>query len=85
MKVRRSYVESLEFQARPQDQGQIVDIAYAADEHGVWRRTHDGSDRTTVYEFGKYPARATEDQLTHEPWNGRIVKHCKMRSVDIVG
>lgn len=85
MKVRESYLESLDFQTCPQDAGQIVDVAYAADERGVWRRICDGSDRTTVYEFGAYPARATVGQLTHEPWNGRIARHNKMRSVDIVG
>lgn len=35
------------------NQGQIVTVSYAYDsEGGAYRRTHDGSDGSTVYEYG---------------------------------
>ncbi len=49
---------------RGEDQGQIVTVSYAYDsEGGAYRRTHDASDRTTVYEHGELDwSRETEGE-----------------------
>lgn len=77
----REYAETLDYRTMPRDAGQIVEVSYACDEDGVWCRTHDRSDNSTVYHFGAYNARATEDQLRFEPWNGRLPKHNKFKLV----
>lgn len=79
--VSRSHAECLDYHTIPQDQGQIVEISYACDERGLYRKTHDRSDRTTGYKFAPYNARATEDQLRFEPQNGRLPRHNTWREI----
>lgn len=79
----RTYAESLNYQMMPRDAGQIVEVSYACDEDGVWCRIHDRSDGETSYQFASYYARATEDQMRHEPWNGRLPRHNQWREVNL--
>jgi len=62
---------NLTWQVMPQDQGQIVEIAYASDpEHDQYlRRTTDQSDMTESYEVLAYDA---ADDEPYEPWNGHV-------------
>lgn len=64
----RDYLETLTYHVAPEDQGQMVEIAYAADtEHErVVRRITDRSGPTVRYE-----AAPVEDLIGRwEPWNG---------------
>ena len=64
--------EELNFQTMPRDQGQIVEVSYACDaERGLLvRRSHDRSDRSTVYAAAEYDQDLPEHELRFEPWNG---------------
>jgi len=84
MKIEFSYVESLNFNIKPEDQGQIVEVSYASDGDGVWQQIWDRSDNTKEFYFGAYPKRATEEQLRHEPYNSKIAKHNKFKKVKII-
>lgn len=79
----QQYLNALSFRMMPQDTGQTTEVSYAADDRGVWCRTYDRGDGTTSYQFATYSARATEDELRHEPWNGRIPKHNTWRNVTV--
>jgi len=76
-----AYAETLEYHTMPRDGGQIVEVSYACDEYGVFCRTHDRSDMTTVYHYAPYAARASESDLRFEPQNGRLPKHNKFRKL----
>lgn len=65
----KSAMLDLTWHVAPEDQGQAVEVAYAADsEDGlIWRRTTDRSDGTVSY------ARADAYLLAegaYQPWNG---------------
>lgn len=75
------YAETLDYHVMPRDAGQIVEISYACDEVGVWQRVYDRCDQTTAYYFAPYYARATEDELCFEPWNGTLPRHNKFKKI----
>ena len=83
VKICESKIEELDFQMMPCDGGQIVEISYACDENGVYRRCHDRSDRSISYDFASYRKRAEESDLKFEPQNGRLPKHNKWQRVRI--
>jgi hypothetical protein len=47
-------IADLEFITPPQNQGQIVEISYACDEDGFYRRTIDHSLQTRIIEFASW-------------------------------
>lgn len=83
-KATTKYVESLEYQMMPRDGGQIVEVTYACDEDGVWCRIYDRSDQRTSYQYAKYYARATLNQMRHEPWNGILPRHNSWVDVKLI-
>lgn len=73
----RNAVAALDFSVRPADQGQIVEVAYAADwENEVLvRRVTDRSDGSVVF------ACATIKDGKFEPWNGVLPDHGEWASI----
>jgi hypothetical protein len=53
----------------PENQGQIVEVAYGWHEGRLYRRTHDRSDRTTCWEVADEDEAADLDE-TWDPVNG---------------
>ena len=63
-----SYLSDLTWHVRPQDQGQMIEVAWAAvGEAGVLRRRSDRSARETTYSL-----HAWRGGDSYEPWNGLI-------------
>ena len=62
----------MNFITPPRCQGRIVEVSYAAPHDGtVIRRTHDRSDRTTVYHVSQLLIDDECDWWNHEPKNKR--------------
>ena len=57
----------------PRNHGQIVEIAYASDPIGVYRRTTDQSDHSSSYSYipWDYLYEKIEEDFTWDPWNGQ--------------
>ena len=83
IKVCESKIEELNFLMMPRDGGRIVEISYACDENGVYRRCYDRSDGAMSYDFASYSKRAKESDLEFEPQNGRLPKHNQWQRVRI--
>jgi hypothetical protein len=72
-----SYLDRLTWHVRPEDQGQMIEVAWAAvGEAGVLRRRSDRSARETTYSLHPWldvlPAGLSEDDVQWEPWNGTL-------------
>lgn len=74
--VRQHDLDAIKWLQCPRDGGQMVDVHYAADETGLYRREHDRSDRTTIITWHAYDDDADEDALAFEPWNGQLPSVC---------
>lgn len=83
MLVRESKIEGLSFLTMPRDGGQMVEVSYACDEYGVYRRWYDRSDGSVSYDFAAYPKRAKESDLEFAPQNGKLPKHNKWQRVKV--
>lgn len=59
------------FQVPRRNQGQIVEVAFAAHDGVVYMRVHDRSDRTTQYSVSRMLADDEGDYWNGEPRNKR--------------
>lgn len=57
------------YHVQPADAGQLVSVAYAVTESGIYRRTID-SDGSVHYDFADFDSGVGDGPV--EPWNGRL-------------
>jgi hypothetical protein len=64
-------VNEIQFHVPPRNQGQIVEVAYAAVDDHVIQRVYDASDRTTEFYVSKMLVDDQGDYWNGEPANKR--------------
>jgi len=60
-------LENLKFSVAPADAGQMIEVSYALDERGIYRRRHDRQDGSSVIEFAPWSAWSEEPNVDF--WN----------------
>jgi hypothetical protein len=80
----RKALEAMTWHVMARDQGQIVEVAYAADCDGFYRRMHDRSQgmANISYDYAAWDDDVGEGD-SFEPWNGRLPDHGEWEPVAV--